>query len=290
MKRRDFIKVTAGAVLTGAMFLPAGCAPGEGGKSETDMAENKMKKSIPNIGLQLYTVRSLMEADFAGTLRKVAEIGYREVEFAGYFDQDPGEVKVLLDELGLTAPAAHVPLEMITGNLDHAIAAAQIIGHRYLVVPWLGEEQRTPEGYQALAAALNSAGEAAQNAGVRIAYHNHDFEFEMMDGQPAYDRLLAETDPALVDMELDLYWINKAGHDPLAYFARYPGRFPCCHVKDMGEVGKMVDVGRGRIDFAAIFAKSAQAGLKHYFVEHDQPEKPLESIRNSYQYLSKLTF
>ncbi len=112
-------------------------------------------------------------------------------------------------------------------------------------------------------------GESCREAGLRFGYHNHDFEFETIDGQIPFDVLLDETDPGLVDFELDLFWITKGGEDPLRYFERYPGRFTLCHVKDMAAGGEMVDVGAGGIDFAAIFARAEQAGLKHFFVEHD---------------------
>jgi sugar phosphate isomerase/epimerase len=248
------------------------------------------EKSLAAIGIQLYTVRNLMKEDFAGTLAKVAAAGYQEVEFAGYFDNSPADIKKLLDDLGLKAPAVHVPIQTIRENLAGAIEAAKTIGHQYIVCPWLAPEDRTTAGYQALAASLNIAGEACKNAGIQMCYHNHEFEFETVDGMIPYDFLLAETDAALVQMELDLFWIVKGKNDPLAYFEKHPGRFPLCHVKDMGDGESMVDVGQGHIDFAKIFAKSEQAGLKHYFVEHDNPADPLQSIQNSQQYLKNLKF
>ncbi len=251
-----------------------------------------MLRTLPleRIGVQLYTVRKLMQADFAGTLEQVAAIGYKEVEFAGYFDNDPETVRTLLDRLGLTAPAAHVPIDLLRKDLPGVIETARIIGHHYVVCPWLAPEERVPKTYRENAAFFNRVGEACRKAGLVFAYHNHDFEFEPMEGRMPYDLLLEETDSDLVKMELDLFWITRGGQDPLAYFKRYPGRFSLCHVKDMGEGGKMVAVGQGHIDFAKIFAQASEAGLQHYFVEHDNPDDALASIRASYTYLSGLTF
>jgi len=276
MNRRTFLKTSAGAML-GSLF--ANSFPAYAGG-----------KSLEKIGLQLYTIRDLLKKDFAGTLEKVAQAGYKEVEFAGYFDNKPEDVRKLLARLSLKAPSTHVPIEMLREKLDTVIQTAKAVGHQYIVCPWLAPADRTLEKYKAHAALFNKVGEACRKANIQFAYHNHDFEFETVDGKIPYDVLLVETDPKLVQMELDLFWIKKGGQDTLAYFAKYPGRFPLCHVKDMTEDQKMVDVGKGKIDFAAIFAQAKQAGLKHYFVEHDNPADPLQSITASCQYLKKLKF
>lgn len=278
MNRRTFLKTSAGATLDN-LFANASFANVLAGKS------------LAKIGVQLYTVRSLMEKDFVGTLEKVAQAGYKEVEFAGYYDRKPKEIKKLLARLGLKAPATHQGLAVFEQQMDWLVETAKMIGHEYVVCPWLSAEQRgTIDDYKKLAAAFNKFGEACQKAGLQFAYHNHDFEFVATEGQIPFDVLLAETDPQLVQIEIDLYWIIKAGADPLAYFAKHPGRFALCHVKDMAAEQKMVEVGKGNIDFGKIFAQSQQAGLKHYFVEHDQPENPLESITVSCQYLKGLKF
>ena len=279
LNRRDFLKTSASAALGG--FLMNQLQAGEALASA---------KSLGKIGVQLYTVRDLMKADFAGTLAKVAKAGYQEVEFAGYFDHKPEDVKKLLADLGLQAPAVHVGIDLLRDKLDATLETAKIIGHKYIVCPWLAPEDRTLEKYKEHATLFNKAGAACKKAGLQFAYHNHDFEFEAQDGKIPYDLLLAETDPALVQMELDLFWIRKGGHDALAYFEKHPGRFPLCHVKDMAEDGKMAEVGAGQIDFAQIFSHSKHAGLQHYFVEHDNPEDALQSITASYQYLKKLKF
>ena len=248
------------------------------------------QRSLSSIGLQLFTLANMMEEDFEGTLQKVAEVGYQEVEFAGYFERDPAQVRALVDALGLRAPSAHVPIEMLKADLPAVLAAAETLGHRYIVCPYLAEDQRSLAQYRDHARLFNEIGAACGEAGVRFGYHNHDFEFFDTDGVLPYDLLLAETDPNLVVMELDLYWIVKAGHDPLAYFAAHPGRFPLCHIKDMAADGSITTVGAGTIDFAPILAQTDQAGLKHYFVEHDWPEDPMGTITKGYAHVAALTF
>jgi sugar phosphate isomerase/epimerase len=275
--RREFIG-TMGAVAVGAV-LPA-CTPA---RSATRLSK---------VGVQLYTVRTLMEKDVEGTLAGVAAAGYTEVEFAGYFNKTPAEIKAMLDRHGLVAPSVHA------GNIApeawaQALDAAHVIGHKYIVVPWIpAEARRTLDDWKRVAADFNRIATAAKAAGIQMAYHNHDFEFPLVEGKVPYDVLLAETDPNLVKLEIDLYWITKGGQDPLAYFARWPGRIPLVHVKD----GKgppdwaMTEVGSGAIDWKRIFGKSGQAGIQHYFVEHDQPADPIASITASCAYLKKLEF
>jgi len=246
---------------------------------------------LDRIGLQLYTVRQAMEKDLPGTLARVAAIGYGEVEFAGYFGRKPAEIRKLLEENKLRAPSSHVALERLRSEPDRVIEEARAVGHRYVVCPWLDEKQRTPEGYAALIETLGRTGAAMRKAGLGFAYHNHDFEFATLpDGKRPFDLLLERTDPALVQFEMDLFWAVKAGADPLAYFARWPGRFPMVHVKGMDAAGAMTDVGKGRIDFAAIFAARRRAGIRHFFVEHDEPADAWASITASYAYLKRLRF
>lgn len=282
MNRRRFIKVAGSAVFGSLLGYKLGCM--------SEASNGVVRRSLENIGLQLYTVRELMKKEFQATLEKVAAIGYKEVEFAGYFGHEPREVRKLLDDLGLAAPATHLSIQVLRDKLPKLIEAAKIIGHRYLVCPWISPKERTLENYQAMTELFNKIGEKCREEGLQFAYHNHDFEFEAIDGQVPYDILLEGTDPELVQMELDLFWIKKTGKDPIAYFEKYKNRFPLCHVKDMTNSGKMVDVGQGKIDFAAIFSKSSQAGLKHFFVEHDEPVESLKSIETSFKYLKQLEF
>ena len=165
------------------------------------------------------------------------------------------------------------------------------MGHRYLVVAWINPADRTSlDDYRVIAARFNRVAERASEVGLEFGYHNHDFEFEPLDSQIPYEILLEETDPTLVKFEMDLFWITKAGRDPVPYFRDQAGRFPMVHVKDLASDGAMVDVGAGTIDFASIFALSEQAGIRHYFVEHDHPPNPFESIATSYRHLRGLEY
>lgn len=251
----------------------------------------KSPARLQRIGLQLYTLRQLMERDVARTLESVAAVGYDEVEFAGYFNETPKRIRILLDAVGLIAPSSHVPLADLTKHPEQTFDAAEVVGHRYIVMPWLDPgDRRSLDDYRRVAAGLNRAGELAGARGVRVAYHNHDFELAPIDGVLPYDILLSDTDPALVWFEMDFYWMTRGGGDPLAYFGRHPGRFHLCHLKDMDRRGEMADVGAGRIDFRKILHHRAEAGLRHFYVEHDHPADPPASIRASYQFLRSLEF
>jgi sugar phosphate isomerase/epimerase len=279
--RRDFLRTTA--ALAGVSALPSLGAP------EWMTRAFGATARIPRIGVQLYTVRSLMAKDFEGTLKAVAGIGYKEVEFAGYFDQKPVEIRKLLDHLGLRAPSAHVAIESLEQEPNAVFDAARAIGHEYVVVAWLDEDRRnTVAALQKTADGFNAIGEKARAAGLKFAYHNHNPEFTPIEGQLPYDIFLDRTDPKLVQFEMDLYWITLGGGDPLKYFAKYPGRFPMVHVKDLSADRKMVDVGQGTIDWKGIFGHAKLAGIVHYFVEHDDPPSPLADIKVSYEYLRGL--
>jgi sugar phosphate isomerase/epimerase len=267
---------------------------------------------ISKVGVQLYTVRDDMKKDFAGTIAKVAQIGYKEVEFAGYFDHSPAEIRSLLDKNGLTAPSCHLDLETIEKQLPQTVEAAHTIGHTFIICPWIDEKVRkSPDGWKQVAASFNKAGEAVKKAGIQFGYHNHTFEFvpnNNLGGKMPYDFLLENTDPNLVKMEMDLCWISVTGNDPVSYFERFPGRFPLVHVKDVKELPKvapdksgeftnsnfekdvMTSAGSGVIDWKRIFGHADKAGIQHYFVEHDAPADPFASIAASYKYLSTVRF
>lgn len=265
------------------------------------MALNAMKLTnvsaaakLGKIGVQLYTVRNEMNKDFDGSLKKIAEIGYKQVEFAGYYNRTPQQVKTLLSQLGLESPSVHVPLADLRDNVAKAIDAAKTIGHRYLICPFLmPQERKTIDQYKQLAATLNKAGAECKKAGLQLAYHNHDFEFMPLEGKLPYDLLLAETDKNLVKLELDLYWIVKAKQDPIAWIDKHPGRFVAFHVKDKDATPKefFTEVGRGTIQFKPIFAKAKKAGVDLFIVEQDQcPGSPFDSLKISYDYLKNLEY
>ena len=241
------------------------------------------------LGVQLYTLRQKMARGVDRTFARVAEIGYREVEFAGYFGRNPAEIRSGLAAAGLSSPSAHVDLNAVISDWPNTLDIATVIGHRYLVVPSIPPAMRiTLDHWRAVADIFNRAAAEAQEAGIQFAYHNHDVEFAPIDGQVPFDLLCEQTDPGLVQIELDLFWITHGGGDPMAFFERWPGRVPMVHVKDRTAEGVMTEVGAGDIDWPAIFGARARAGIRHYFVEHDQPVEGFASITASHAYLSSL--
>jgi len=263
---------------------------------------------IERLGMQLYTVRDAMAKDFDGTLGKVAALGYKEVEFAGYFDKTPQQVKAALAKHGLTSPSTHIPYDQLGDAFPKVIEASRIIGHKFIVNPWIDESIRNqPGAWKRAAETFNRAGEQSQKAGIQFAYHNHHFEFVAVEGQKPLELILTTCDPKLVKIELDLCWAAAAGQDPVAWFEKYPGRFPMVHVKGLkkvppdaaswtvappiaGLLPDVADVGPGPVDWARIFAHAQTAGITHYFVEHDQPASPFDSLAASAKYLQSLRF
>jgi sugar phosphate isomerase/epimerase len=263
-------------------------------------------RRIGNIGVQLYTARTAMATDVEGTLAKIAAIGYKEVEFAGYFDHPAAAIRDMLKRHNLTAPSAHIDLATISTKMSQVIEDSHTIGHRFIVMPYLDDATRAqPDIFKKVADTLNKAGAEAKQAGIQMAYHNHNFEFIAANGTMPFDTLMQAFDPALVKMELDMCWAESAGQDPVALFRRYPGRFPMVHVKGLRKkpaqgasapipdvLPDVTDVGGGGdvIDWKAIFAQSSVGGVEHSFVEHDQPADPFASLANSYRYLNALRF
>lgn len=283
-RRRSFLRL-AGGVLGGLVIAPGASALkvlGEPGGAR------RSAPMLDRIGIQLYTVRKLMERDAGGTLEKLAAIGYREVELAGLYGKSAREMRSLLDRNGLVAPSSHIGTAEMRGDWERTLADALTLGQKFITCAWIDQSDRTEYGYRKIAELFNRSAEAARKAGLQFCYHNHDFEFTRLGNTVPYDLLLRECDPDLVKMEMDMYWLVKGGRDPLEYFQWYPGRFPLVHVKDMDASGKMVDVGKGVIGFKGIFQHAKQAGVEHYFVEHDEPTNPLATARASYEYLRTL--
>jgi sugar phosphate isomerase/epimerase len=274
--RRDFLFAVAGTVLL------YGCNKANGNISSSRSI------SKDRIGIQLYTVRDHMAVDLNNTLQGIAAIGYQEVEFAGYFDHSPEEIRTILSGEGLASPSTHIPLKFIQNSPNQIIDTALTIGHEYIVMPWIMPHQRSLYKYKEYIELFNKFGEQCQRVGLKFAYHNHDFEFEVIEGIRPIDLLIEETDNNLVSFELDLYWIIKAGEDPLRYIKKYPNRFPLWHIKDMANDGSMRDVGEGIIDFEEIFKLKSLSGLEHYYVEHDNPPDSLMTASKSFNALLKL--
>ena len=267
--------------------VPGEVAPGEAALTAAGSGSGTTR--LQPLGVQLYTVRSEMENGVEQTLERVAAIGYEEVEFAGYFGHTPTEIRGMLARTGLRGPAAHIQPAFETDAWARTLDDANEAGHEYVVVASIPQRMRADlDAWRRTAEAMTGAGERARAAGLQYAYHNHDFEFIEMDGRVAFDVFCEESDPDLVQIELDLFWIVHGGGDPVAFFNRWPGRIPLVHVKDRTAGGEMADVGAGVIDWPGLFQHIDQAGMRHFLVEHDRPDGAFRSIEASYRYLSGL--
>jgi sugar phosphate isomerase/epimerase len=237
------------------------------------------------VALQLYTVRDETQLDFAATLRRVAEIGYTGVEFAGYGGLTSQEMGTLLAETGLRAVGTHLRFDALQGTqLDTSIRYCLELACPSIVLASLPNEWRTPESIQALAPKLNAIGQQCQEHGITFAYHNHNFEFARVDGGYLLDHLLQATDPSLVKIELDVYWAAYAGVDPVAYLQTLGDRVVFIHLKDMAADRSMTEVGKGTLDVQHICAFAQARGL-WIIIEQDHPQIPsLESARISLEY------
>ncbi|MDQ2752551.1 MAG: sugar phosphate isomerase/epimerase [Bacteroidota bacterium] len=252
-------------------------------------AGNLAKKN--DVGVQLYSVRKEMLEDAAGTLIKLANIGYKEIESAksekgNYYGLKPKEIKQIVSDHGMTLRSGHTHIDNDwQQSIDEAAEASQ----QYLICATLPSSGQTVANYQKNAELFNKAGEQCKKAGITFGYHNHKEEFDEENGQVLYDVLLNHVQPNLVTMEMDLGWIIAAGKDPLDYFKKYPGRFPLWHLKDMDlKAQHSVEFGKGSVSIAAMFQYAKKAGLKYYFVEQEEyAHTALESLAYDYDYLAK---
>jgi sugar phosphate isomerase/epimerase len=246
----------------------------------------------------------MIPQDPKGVLKKVADFGYKELEAYSYsdgkiFGMKYKEFSDYVKGLGMKVTSGHHLLgksentKMMKGTVmnewERAVNDAKESGQDFMVVAFLMPDER--KDYKGVCEALNKAGELCKKYGVRLNYHNHEFEFEQFEGQVAYHVMLKELDPKLVGMEMDLYWMHVANQNPIEYFEKYPGRFEQWHVKDMDKTNpkQQVDVGTGRIDFKSIFAKAKQSGLKHFYIEQEAyPVSSIDSIEKSIGNLKKM--
>lgn len=288
--RREFLQ-QAGLIATASVIFP------------TVFAKSHFK-----LGLQLYTVHKEMSSNVQSTLQKVASFGYQEVETYGfnygnnknYWNIAPKTLKAILDDNHLTTSSGHYDLDkfMLPGKtaddlkryVDQCIEGASVLKQNYIVWPWLDPQSRSMERFKVVAEKLNKIGEQIKQAKLQLAYHNHDFEFIDHNGKIGYDIILNETDPALVKLELDLYWISHTSklkaHD---YFIQQPGRFVCWHIKDMDKTNRELHtiVGDGTINFNDFFVDAKLAGVKHIFVEQGNNYVPdaFHCIEKSAKYI-----
>jgi sugar phosphate isomerase/epimerase len=280
MKRRDFLTASAG-LAAGSLLLP-------------QLVRSAANTRVTAIGIQLYTVRKEMLADPVGTLKQLAKIGFRELESArsdkgNYYGLKPKEIRKITEDLGMKLRSGHIHVDK---DWERSIEEATQTGQQYIISAVLPSQGQTIEHYQESADAFNKLGEECRKSHLSFGYHNHDSEFETVKGRVLYDILLERTNPSLVTMEMDLGWVVAAGHDPLQYFSKYPGRFPLWHLKDMDKARKQsTEFGKGQVDIKGLLQHAKQAGMKHFFLEQEEyAHSAFESIQIDYDYLSKLNY
>jgi sugar phosphate isomerase/epimerase len=282
LSRRAFLRDAGLGVAVGLVGSPVAAA------GSRMLAENQ-------IGLQLFTLAKEMTADWRKTLKAVAEIGYKQIEHGVSVGDSREAFLALRNEVGLASLSGGGTMAELRKGVDEVIAAAQVFGWKYVVCFWPWEDagkDKAIDDWRAVADKLNALGEKVTKAGLVFAYHNHDIEFRPTGGRLPYDVLLEGTRPALVSMQIDLYWIEKGGHKATPFFEKHPGRFPIWHVKDMDATPErsFACVGEGVLDFPAIFAKADLAGMKHVVVEHDKPADGVACARTSLHSLRKLRY
>ncbi len=275
--RREFLKVSGG-LLVGGMFIPY----------LTEAAK------VKNVGINLYSVREQMLSDAAGTLEKLAKIGYKEIESArsekgNYYGLRPKEIKQITKDLGLCLRSSHV---LVNTDWKQSVEDAAEAGQHFLISAGLPSRGQTVDNYKRVAEVFNKAAEDCKESNLIFGYHNGGSDFTKENGQILYDVLLNNTDPDLVKMELDLGWAIVGGADPQEYFDKYPGRFPLWHLKDIKkDKEESTEFGKGRIDIVGLLKNKKKSDMKYFFVEQEEWENsPMESISFNFNYLKNLRF
>lgn len=278
--RRDFLLALGAGALTPALLRAA----------DLDMTNSPLR----GVGIQIYMLRKQMAVDPDATLARVAALGYREVEWWGNWQRTPTQARAMLDANGLRAPAAHLgTAELASDKIDALIEQAAVMGHRTLIVASLSNEERASvEALKRTAALLNAAGAAVAKAGLKAGFHNHNAEFVTFGDRTAYDVLMAETDPSVVDFELDCYWAFRAGQDPLALLRRYRDRIAYLHLKDSSGAPQhtQLDLGAGVIDWRALLATGTAQRVTSVFLDQDDPADALASAGSARAYLRRLGY
>jgi sugar phosphate isomerase/epimerase len=291
---------TALALAGTAMF---GC--GKPKDASTEAAGSAVTASGKPMGIQLYTLRDVLKdsSKVKDTIRQLADWGYTELETFGYsngnlFGMPSKEFDDYVKSVGARVTSGHYGIDVIRGDWARAVADAQAAGQDFMVLPWIDQATRTYDGYKKIIEDVNKAAEVTKAAGIKMQYHNHDFEFQKPGGDQegsgeatGFDILMEGLDPNLVSLELDLYWVVRAGQDPAQLISKYPGRFEQWHVKDMdkSDQAKNAHVGSGSIDFKQLFTLASQSGMKHWYVEYDTfPEDPMTGAQKSIEYLKTI--
>jgi sugar phosphate isomerase/epimerase len=241
------------------------------------------------IGIQLYTLREMAAKDFEATLARVAKIGYAGVEFAGFHGHSATDVRAMLDRYNLKAFSAHIGIDVFDNDIEQVVSDLQTVGAPWGVVPWVSPENRSPEFFTELGGKMNAYGSRLADAGLKLAYHNHDFEFSMTtdEGKTIFETLIEITDPALVSFELDLFWAAVGGYEPDAVMQQHADRIRLVHLKDGYELasGKDAPFGAGVMDWGAILSAAREIGVEYYITEQDNPnpENPIGDAETAYR-------
>lgn len=297
-KRRKFIQMSA--VLGAGAFLPLQyCIPKKEGSTETGAVIGASNGILDDFGIQLYSVKENMAEDPVTTIKAMASFGYTQLEgFDGgkgiFWGMSHTAFKSLMDDLGLDFIASHANTFQ---NLEEQAEKAGAIGMKYLICPWVGQ-QKSMDDYKRLADEFNKQGEICKQHGLRFAYHNHGYTFDELEGQIPQDYLMQNTDPDLVDFEMDTYWVYTAGKDPISYIKKYPNRFVLCHVKDKSgdlpfeEPNGSTLIGKGIMDFPSILRTGMDNGMKYFIVEQERFDgtDPLEAAKANAAYMKNLVF
>lgn len=323
MNRRDMIKSAATSLVGG---LLAGTGPGR--------VYSRQPSGLDRVGVGLFTMPYLLEQDFAAAMKKLGDIGYREVEFfgpysysvpearaawepvaetlglsqSGYFGHSPQQVREILDENGISSPSMHIDLKTLQTRLDEVAEAAHVLGQRYAGIPAIpAEERQSLDDYKRVADAFNEIGVRMGEVGLKFLYHNHGYGLVEMEGEVPFQVLLERTDPDVVALEMDIYWMTAGRADPVEYLKAYPGHFRLMHIKDMAELvhfagdggdpsqwielfPHMTDAGSGVLDLAAILSQAQESGVEHYLLERDLAPDLDKTLADSYRYLASVEF
>ncbi len=289
-QRRNFLKLTG--LTAGTLALQTAL-----GKSPLDTLEEVTGAGVQPFGLQLWTVRDDMAKDPEGVLKKLAAYGYKQIEsFEGkdgmYWGKTNTAFKKFLNGLGMSIISSHCD---INTDFERKANEAAAIGIKYLVCPWKGP-QKSIDDFKRFADEFNNRGAICKKAGIRFAYHNHDYSFVPIDGQLPQDVMMQNTDPKLVDFEMDMYWVVTAGVDPLAWFKKYPNRFRLCHIKDRTKGATEKDasciIGTGSIDYPALLKQARKYGMRYFIVEQEKYEgtTPMDAVKADAAYMKKIRY
>lgn len=306
--RRSFLK-NSGLIATGVALAGVGCVSPDdkqnadnatdSGATAKNTSGQVAEQALAQFGLQLYTLRDDLPKDPKGIIKQVADFGYKQIEgFEGkqglWWGMGSKGFKTYIDGLGVKMVSSHCNTKE---NFERKAAEAKEVGLEYLIEPYLGA-QKTLDEYKKHAERFNKLGEICKKNDLKFAYHNHGYSFTKLEGEFPQDVMMTNTDPSLVEWQMDIYWVVVPGEDPVAWFKKYPNRFTLCHVKDRlktaaaGEADASTDLGTGSIDYKKILRAAKENGMKHYIVEQERYDNstPLKSAQADAEFMKTFAF